>query len=116
MWPLAIYRFRHINFLLELASFTQLLTAESTTMKIEFPGPAIPAEDGGISYRAKVDGVTVSCHFTMEALQDVDPRLSNASAAEQFEASKGKLLDIAAKKIQDGSVLRGPVQISTFDL
>ena len=85
-------------------------------MDIKFPGPAVPAEDGGISYRAKVDGQTVACHFSCEALQDVNPALSNAEAIEQFNASQGHLLSIAEKKIRANQVVNGVVRIFTADV
>lgn len=85
-------------------------------MNIEFPGPAISADDGGISYRAKVDGQTVSCHFTKEVLEDVNPALSDAESIEQFSTSKGHLLCIAEKKIRTGHVVSGVVRIFTVDI
>lgn len=85
-------------------------------MKIEFPGPAVPAEDGGISFRAIVDGQTVACKFSMEALQDVDPSLTTASPAAQFEQSKSVLLSIAEKKIRAGHVSNGIVHVFTADV
>ena len=42
-------------------------------MKIEFVGPASLATDGGVMYLAKLDGKDVQCHFSYEALEDVDP-------------------------------------------
>jgi len=85
-------------------------------MNIEFPGPAVPAEDGGISFRALVDDQTVACKFSMEALQDVNPEYSMASPSEQFESSKPILLQIAEKKVRAGDVSNGVVHIFTRDL
>ena len=85
-------------------------------MKIEFVGPAVPAEDGGISFRAKVDEQTVACKFSMEALQDVNPSLTMAAPIKQFEASQGVLLAIAEKKIRAGKVENGVVRVFTQDL
>jgi len=42
-------------------------------MKIEFIGPAVKAEDDGVLFLAKVDGRHVQCHFTYEALEDIEP-------------------------------------------
>lgn len=42
-------------------------------MKIEFIGPHKLAEDGGIVYAAQLDGQALACHFSYEALQDLDP-------------------------------------------
>ena len=85
-------------------------------MDIEFPGPGVPAEDGGISYRAIVDGQNVACKFSMEALQDTDPSLTMKSPEHQFESSKSTLLQIAEKKIRDGKIENGVVHIFTADL
>lgn len=54
---------------------------------IEHVGPAIAADDGGISFRAKVKGKTVACRLTKEALQmilrgDGESSVSNWSAFE----------------------------------
>ena len=85
-------------------------------MLIEFVGSAVPAEDGGISFRAKVDGQAVACKFSMEALQDVNPSLTMAAPVKQFEASQGVLLEIAEKKIRAGKVENGVVRVFTQDL
>ena len=85
-------------------------------MKIEFIGPAVGADDGGISFKVLVDGQTVACRFSMEALQDIKPAITTASAADQFEASKSTLLALAEKKISAGMVSNGVVQIFTRDL
>ena len=61
-------------------------------MNIEFPGPAVPMQDGGISSKAVVDGETVACWFSMEALQDIDPALTQTQPIDQFEASMSVLL------------------------
>ena len=67
-------------------------------MKIEFAGPAMPSQDGGVFYRAMVNGTTVACHFSREVLQEVSPALKDASAAERFEANRVGLLAAAQKK------------------
>jgi Protein of unknown function (DUF1488) len=85
-------------------------------MKIEFAGPAMPAQDGGVFYRALVDGTTVACHFASEALREANPAFREASAAEQFEASRSRLLGIARNKIEAGQSASGVVQILASDL
>ncbi len=85
-------------------------------MNIEVPGPAVPAEDGGISYRALVDGETVACKFSTEALQDVNPALTMSSSTVQFESSQARLLEVADRKIRAGHVVDGVVHIFTRDL
>ena len=41
-------------------------------MKIKFIGPAQKAEDEGVLYLAHVDGKEVMCHFTYEAIEDIE--------------------------------------------
>lgn len=85
-------------------------------MKIEFLGPAVPSEKDEISFKALVDDKTVFCKFSMEALQDVNPDLTMASPAKQFEASKPALLAAAEIKIRAGHISNGIVNIFTRDL
>lgn len=83
---------------------------------IEFVGPAISTDDRGIAYRAKVDGKTVSCRFSMECLQDVNPILRSASPEQQFNASREKLHRIAEDKIRADGILNCSVWVLTSDL
>ena len=83
---------------------------------VEFVGPAVSTDDGGIAYRAKVDGETVSCRFSTECLQDVNPSLRSATLEQQFNASREKLLSIAEEKIRAGGILNGSVWVLTSDL
>jgi hypothetical protein len=85
-------------------------------MRIMFPGPAVPASDGSVSYRALVDGETVVCQFSLKALTDVDPSHTEVIPRYQFEASKSRLLAIAARKIMSGEVSNGMVRIDETDL
>lgn len=85
-------------------------------MEIDFCGPAVPAKDGGISYRAKVDGETIACRITMEALQDIDPPNHQSDPMAQFEAHQGTLLSIAEKKIRNGHVKDNQAWVLTEDL
>lgn len=85
-------------------------------MNVQFPGPAVPMQGGGISYRATVDGVMVACQFTWEALQDVNPELTLDQPINQFNSSAERLLSIAEKKIRSGGIVNGVVLVSTSDL
>lgn len=69
--------------------------AEVVLGVIEFITPAIGCGDGGIAVRAIVDGVSISCRFSAECLEDVNPGLRSKSALDRFEASKDRLLGIA---------------------
>jgi hypothetical protein len=83
---------------------------------IEFVGPAVLASDGGISYRARVDGKVVACRFSAECLEDADPALTMQTPMSQFESSMSRLLKIAEKKIRAGQIEGGVVHIFTADL
>lgn len=85
-------------------------------MNIQFPGPAVPMQDGGISYRATVDGSTVACQFNWEALQDVNPAHTEEQPMNQFHFSQGELLAIAEAKIRAGNVVNGIIHVRESDL
>jgi len=85
-------------------------------MKIEFIGPPVLSEDGGIFYAAKLEGQTLSCHFSYEALEDVDPDAIQGDAVTLFEKHQLKLLSIAEQKILDGHAHDGQIQIFSNDL
>jgi hypothetical protein len=85
-------------------------------MNVQFLGPAVPMHDGGVSYRATVNGTTVACQFTWEALQDANPALTQVQPIDQFNASINRLLTIAEHKICSGGVVNGVVRVSTSDL
>lgn len=84
--------------------------------KIEFTGPAVMADDGGVNYAAKINGNAVRCHFTEEALQDVDPDDLHGNPLAQFEAHRFRLLAAAEQKIQKGLVNNGMISVYTSDL
>jgi hypothetical protein len=85
-------------------------------MKIEFVGPAEAAEDDGVIYNALVDGKTIRCHFSFEALQDMDPDNLHGNPLKQFEAHRLILLSAAEAKIQRGLVSGDTVNIYTNDV
>ena len=64
-------------------------------MKIEFVGPANIAQDGGVNYPALLDGQKLSCHFSYEALDDVESDGILGDALEHFKNHQLKLLSIA---------------------
>lgn len=85
-------------------------------MKIEFVGPAEKASDGGVVYSAKVDGKLVKCHFSFEALQDLDPENLHGDPLKQFEAHRLILLSAAETKITKGLVGEHGVNVYTNDV
>lgn len=85
-------------------------------MKIEFIGPAVRAEDEGVLFLAHVDGRKIQCHFTFEALEDIDPDSLQEDPLEQFEAHKLKLLSIAEDKLLRGLAVADRLSVYTSDL
>jgi hypothetical protein len=85
-------------------------------MKIEFVGPAYIADDGGIIYPALLDGQKLACHFSYEALDDVEPDGILGDALTHFKNHQLKLLSIAEQKIRGGHAHDGQIQIFTPDL
>jgi hypothetical protein len=85
-------------------------------MKIEFIGPAVKAEDDGVLFLAKVDGRHVQCHFTYEALEDIEPDSLQEDPLQQFESHKLKLLSIAENKLLKGLAIKDCLSVYTSDL
>ena len=85
-------------------------------MSIEFVGPASLDVDGGVIYIAKLDGKDVQCHFSYEALEDVDPDSVFGDALEHFSKHQLILLSAAEKKLLKGLGHNAQLQISSNDL
>lgn len=80
-------------------------------MDIQFPGPAVIAGDGGVSFRSIVNGATLPIRITMEALMDIDPPSWNGDPIAQFHLHSATLLDIAHSKIAKGTIENGCVWV-----
>jgi hypothetical protein len=85
-------------------------------VKIEFIGPATIAKDGGVHYPALLDGQILTCHFSYEALDDIEPDGILGDALAHFKNHQLKLLSIAEQKILGGHAHDGAIQIFTSDL
>jgi hypothetical protein len=85
-------------------------------MKIEFIGPASLAADGGVIYLATVDGKNVECHFSYEALEDIDPDAVFGDALEHFSHHQLLLLSAAEKKLIKGIAHNGKLLVNSSDL
>jgi hypothetical protein len=85
-------------------------------MKIEFVGPASIAQDGGVTYPALLDDQKLACHFSYEALDDVEPEGILGDALGHFKNHQLKLLSIAELKILGGHAHDGSIQIFSSDL
>ena len=85
-------------------------------MKIEFIGPALLSVDGGIDYAAKVDDQDITCYFSYETLEDIDPDALMGEALELFAHHQLKLLSIAENKILKGQLHAGRLEIYSHDI
>lgn len=85
-------------------------------MEIEFIGPASIAPDGGVNFPTLLDGQTLVCHFSYEALDDVEPDGIQGNALEHFKNHQLKLLSIAEQKIRGGHAHDGAIQVFSSDL
>jgi hypothetical protein len=85
-------------------------------MKLEFVGPASVLENGDVSYPAMLDGKTLKCSFSYEALQDLDPYGVETNALQLFKNHQLKLLSIAEQKILNGHGIDGAVHLFSHDL
>ena len=85
-------------------------------MNIQFIGPALLAPDGGVDFPAKYNNTDLLCHFSYEALEDIDSDSFMGDALEHFSKHKLKLLSIAEQKIMNGHAHDGKIQIFSNDL
>lgn len=85
-------------------------------MNIQFIGPASLATDGGVDFTAKLNHTDLVCHFSYEALEDIDADSFMGDAIDHFSKHKLKLLSIAEQKILNGHAHDGKIQIFSNDL
>jgi hypothetical protein len=85
-------------------------------MNLEFVGPASILENGDISYPAMLDGRNLSCSFSYEALQDLDPDGVETNALQLFKSHQLKLLSILEQNILNGHAIDDVVHLFSHDL
>jgi uncharacterized protein DUF1488 len=83
---------------------------------IQFIGPAQPAQDGGLTCFAIVDGERVKCHFTWEALFECGHLPQPATVEDLFDAGQRRLFDTAVRKIRAGDIDDDMVWVDREDL
>lgn len=84
-------------------------------MNVIFSGKyAVNPHTFGINFEAIVDGQTVICSASIEALQDIDPSNVSAAPVQQFLANQSQFQAIAEAKIRSGAV--SPIGISSADV
>jgi len=71
--------------------------------------------DGG-RFAAKLNHTDLVCHFSYEALEDIDADSFMGDAIDHFSKHKLKLLSIAEQKILNGHAHDGKIQIFSNDL
>jgi len=77
------------------------------------PGFAI-SEAFGVSFAATLDGLTVVCSVSSEALQDIDSSNAQCGLEEQFMAHRVDFESIAIRKILAGEAQ--PIRITSADV
>ena len=85
-------------------------------MKIVFIGSESLANDGGVQFPAKLDGRDLLCHFSYEALDDIELDVVLGDELEHFSKYQLKLLTIAEQKILTGGDYAGQIQVFSNDL
>lgn len=84
-------------------------------MQISFSGQyAINPQTFGINFEAIVDGSSVICMISTEALQDIDPSNAQGNAQDQFTSNRSAFERIAEKKIRDKQP--APIVITSADV
>jgi hypothetical protein len=83
-------------------------------MDIQFTGRKIPMADGGITFEAVVDGKSISCSISMDALKDhfgiVEDVATNSSP---FDRGQAKIHAAAERLIRAGV---SPVFVTSEDI
>lgn len=70
----------------------------------------------GAIFFATVNGKTVICHVTDNALKDIDPANRMASSKEQFQQNQYELQNIAERLIRAGRINNGILTITSQDV
>jgi hypothetical protein len=84
-------------------------------MNITFSGNyTINPQTFGINFEATVNGQSVVCSVSTEALQDIDPSNAHNTAQQQFLANQSNFQAIAEQKIRAGAT--SPVAITSSDV
>lgn len=70
----------------------------------------------GINFQAEVDGQSVTCVVSQEALQDIDPSRRMDTVEQQYKDNQSQLELIARRKIENGEVVDSKIFIYNSDL
>lgn len=84
-------------------------------MNITFSGKyAVNPQTYRVNFEATVDGNSVICSVSTEALQDIDPINAHDTVDQQFRANQSSFEAIAEQKIRSGAI--SPVVITSADV
>jgi hypothetical protein len=99
---------------LPLSRLQALSKHHGKAMTISFGSSCTVNGAFGISFEATVDGSSVVCSISPEALQDIDPSNAQCSPEAQFMANRSTFEDIARRKILAGE--QRPIRITSADV
>ncbi|TNJ36294.1 DUF1488 domain-containing protein [Chlorobaculum thiosulfatiphilum] len=88
---------------------------KKNAMNITFSGKfAVNSQAFGINFEAVVNGNSVICSVSTDALQDIDPSNPYDTVEQQFRANQSSFEAIAEQKIRSGAL--SPVVITSCDV
>lgn len=85
-------------------------------MNIEFKGSPFLGDTTEINFHAMVDGKSITCIVTFEALEDINPDVKSDDGMLQYINNEAKIKAIAEKKIRNGQVSSNKVVIYSADV
>jgi hypothetical protein len=85
-------------------------------MNIEFKGSPFLGDTTEINFVATVDGKSITCIVTFEALEDINPNAKSDDGMLQYINNEDKIKAIAEKKIRNGQLSSNKVVIYSADV
>lgn len=85
-------------------------------MNIEFKGSPFLGDTTEINFVATVDGKSITCIVTFEALEDINLDVKSDDGMLQYINNEAKIKAIAEKKIRNGQVSSNKVVIYSADV
>ena len=85
-------------------------------MKIEFKDAVFLGETTEINLPIMVNGQSIICIVTFEALEDINPETKTDEPMQQYLSNESQLKSIAERKIRNGQVTSNKVIIYSADV
>jgi hypothetical protein len=85
-------------------------------MNIEFKDAVFLGETTEINLPVMVDGNSIICIVTFEALEDINPETRTDETMQQYLSNESTLKSIAERKIRNGKVVSNKVVIYSADV